>query len=267
MVRCGAPVAAAVVGSRSGWLLSVSLVFRLANCNAVAGELIHAVMVAPSALASDCATRNGSRLTNPPDGIGVAFATDAIPLGVLRHGRAAEGAVGIDDRRLRSVRKDNKITAILHTGYPIRHWDKDLGPAAPHLLSVDLTGDEPKDLTPGPAGALWDTDFDVSADGRFVVTSWQQPAAGASKHAVLVRIDTDSGERAVIADETGADLWSPVIAPDGSAVAYVRESYSTPKKAPRITLCCLRFGGDRVDVAPDWTVGRRRWRGRGTDRR
>ena len=39
-----------------------------------------------------------------------------------------------DDRRLRDLRKDNKITAILHTGYPIRHWDKDLGPGAPHLL-------------------------------------------------------------------------------------------------------------------------------------
>ena len=36
-----------------------------------------------------------------------------------------------DDRRLRDLRKDNKITAILHTGYPIRHWDKDLGPGAP----------------------------------------------------------------------------------------------------------------------------------------
>ena len=121
---------------------------------------------------------------------GEAFEALALPGGVESVRTARESDVAVvgapllpsarsvdDDRRLRGVRKDNKITAILHTGYPIRHWDKDLGPSEPHLLSVELTGDEPKDLTPAPAGALWDTDFDVSPDGRFVVTSWQQPAA------------------------------------------------------------------------------------------
>ena len=100
-----------------------------------------------------------------------------------------------DDRRLRNLRKDNKITAILHTGYPIRHWDKDLGPDAPHLLALDRADDaSPADLTPRPGGALRDADFDVSADGRFVVTSWQRPAPDASQHSVLVRIDLASGD-------------------------------------------------------------------------
>jgi dipeptidyl aminopeptidase/acylaminoacyl peptidase len=107
-------------------------------------------------------------------------------------------------------------------------------------------------LTESPGSALWDTDFDVSPDGGFVVTSWQQPADGASRHVVLVRIDTDSGERTVVADDPGADLWSPAIAPDGSAIVYARESYSTPEVAPRITLCCLRFGQSPVDLALDW---------------
>ena len=157
-----------------------------------------------------------------------------------------------DDRRLRELRKDNKVTAILHTGYPIRHWDKDLGPGEPHLFGTDLDGGAPNDLTEAPGSALWDTDFDVSPDGRFVIASWQQPAGGAAKHAVLVRIDTDTGERTVIADDPGADLWSPIIAPDGSGVAYASESYSTPTVAPRITLRYLRFGSEPVDVAPDW---------------
>ena len=69
---------------------------------------------------------------------------------------------------------------------------------------------------------------------------------------MLVRIDIDTGERTVIADEPDADLWSPAIAPDGSAVAYVRESYSTPEKAPRISLCCLRFGGEHRRGGLDW---------------
>ncbi|WP_099040610.1 S9 family peptidase [Mycobacterium neglectum] len=157
-----------------------------------------------------------------------------------------------DDRRVRDLRKDTKVNAILHTGYPIRHWDKDLGPGEPHLFGTALDGSAPQDLTESPSSALRDADFDVSHDGRFVVTSWQQPAAGASRHVVLVRIDTESGERTVIADDADADLWSPAIAPGGSAVAYARESYSTPEMAPRITLCLLRFGQTPIDVALDW---------------
>ncbi len=158
-----------------------------------------------------------------------------------------------DDRRLWSLRKDNKITAIVHTGYPIRYWDKDLGPGAPHLLGLDLAdGRTPVDLTPQPGGALREADFDVSADGRFVVTSWQRPARDASQHSVLVRIDLNSGDHTVIADEPDVDLWNPTISPDGSAVAFIRESYSTPVHAPRITLGYLRFGEKAIEFAADW---------------
>jgi dipeptidyl aminopeptidase/acylaminoacyl peptidase len=201
----------------------------------------------------------------PAEG-GEAIEAFAPPGGVETMRTARDAAVAIvrapmlpsaqsvdDDRRLRDLRKDNKITAILHTGYPIRYWDKDLGPGQPHLLGLDVGGDaQPTDLTPAPGGAMREADFDVSADGGFVVTSWRQPAAGASLHAVLVRIDRDTGERVVIADEADADVWSPAIAPDGSAVAYLHESYSTPEKAPQISLRCMRFGGEHVEVAADW---------------
>ena len=44
-------------------------------------------------------------------------------------------ASGIDDdKRLRALRKDAKVSAVLHTGYPVRYWDHDIGPAQPHLL-------------------------------------------------------------------------------------------------------------------------------------
>ncbi|NTW42478.1 MAG: hypothetical protein HGA44_21820, partial [Cellulomonadaceae bacterium] len=39
-----------------------------------------------------------------------------------------------DDDRLRTLRKDTKVSAVLHEGYPVRYWDHDLGPDAPHLL-------------------------------------------------------------------------------------------------------------------------------------
>lgn len=154
-----------------------------------------------------------------------------------------------DDRRLREARKDNAVTAILHSGYPIRYWDKDIGPGEAHLVTLDGA----RDLTQAPGGALFEAGFDVSADGRFVVTGWRVPGAGASLRSVLVRIDTETGERTVVADDVDADLETPVISPDGTAVAFVRESLSTPRRAPRITLGYLRFGDSQLrTVAPEW---------------
>lgn len=159
-----------------------------------------------------------------------------------------------DDRRLRDLRKDNEITAILHTGYPIRHWDKDLGPGAPHLIALKIEDDcAPVDLTPKPGATLRDADFDVSGDGRFLVTSSQRPSPGASQHSVLVRIDLrDGAAHTVIAEEPDTDLWSPRISPDGTTVAFIRESHSTPTRAPRMSLGCLRFGEKPTVLVPHW---------------
>lgn len=158
-------------------------------------------------------------------------------------------AAGVDDDdRLRALRKDNKISALLHTGYPVRHWDHDLGPAEPHLLEVEGR----RDLTPDPGQALREAGVDVSADGSFVVTSWAVPGPGASIRQTLVRVDVATGERTTIAQDPLADLGSPAISPDGSAVAFVRETHSTPDRAPRITLCYMVFGQTFHEVATDW---------------
>ncbi|MDY6995456.1 MAG: prolyl oligopeptidase family serine peptidase [Actinomycetota bacterium] len=151
------------------------------------------------------------------------------------------------DRRLRATRKDNAISAVLHDGYPIRHWDHDLGPDRPHLLTVDGA-----DLTAEPGPGLRDAQFDLSADGAFVVTTWQVPAPGAATRSVLVRIDVASGQRTVIADDPAADLGRPAIAPDGRSVAFTRETLSTPQQAPRITLCVLRFGDRTEELTAAW---------------
>lgn len=153
-----------------------------------------------------------------------------------------------DDKAKRDARKDTKVSAILHTGYPIRHWDHDLGPDQPHLLDAE----GPRDLTVDPGAALRETTFDLSADGGFVVTSWQAPGPGTALRVVLVRIDRATGERTTIAEEPGADLERPAIAPDGSAVAFTRETHSTPTAPPRITLCCMRFGQAPVELTADW---------------
>ncbi|WKG01608.1 S9 family peptidase [Mycolicibacterium sp. HK-90] len=192
---------------------------------------------------------------------GEAFEALAMPGGVagVASARAADATVvtasllpsstGVDDDKTRrEARKDNKVSAILHTGYPVRHWDHDLGPDQPHLLDAE----GPRDLTAAPGAALRETTFDLSADGGFVVTSWQAPGPGTALRVALVRIDRVTGEHTTIAEEPDADLERPAIAPDGSAVAFTRETHSTPTAPPRITLCCMRFGEDTVELTADW---------------
>ena len=158
-----------------------------------------------------------------------------------------------DDRRLRDLRNDATVNAILHSGYPVRFWDKDLGPDEPHLF--DAKG--PRDLTPQPGGALReagfdDAVFDISADGRFLVTTWRITGPGATERSVLLRVDLASGERRVVADDPDADLQQPAISPDASAIAFARETITTPDHAPRMALQCLRFGDRPVSVAEAW---------------
>jgi dipeptidyl aminopeptidase/acylaminoacyl peptidase len=155
-----------------------------------------------------------------------------------------------DDKRLRTLRKDKKVSAILHTGYPVRHWDHDLGPDHAHLLRVESGAAH--DITPEPGMALNEAAVAVSADGRFAVASWELPAPGAALRSVLVRIDIATGERTVIADDPAADLGSPAISPDGNSVAYLRETHSTPEQAPRITLCRQDFGDEPVELTAHW---------------
>jgi dipeptidyl aminopeptidase/acylaminoacyl peptidase len=158
-----------------------------------------------------------------------------------------------DDKRLRDLREASQVNAILHAGYPVRFWDKDIGPDEPHLF--DVTG--PRDLTPQPGGGLREAgfdiaQFDISADGRFLVTTWRVADPEATERSVLLRVDLTSGERRVVADDPDAELDHPAISPDGSAIAYIRETISTPDRAPRMTLQYLRFGDEPRSVAEAW---------------
>src|SRR5258705_6268015 len=181
------------------------------------------------------------------DGVGAARAA-AVTVVTAKLLRSASGVD--DDKRLRTLRKDNKVSAVLHSGYPVRYWDHDLGPDHPHLLDVD----GPRDLTPQPGDAAREADFDVSPDGSFIVTSWHAPAPGASVRGTLVRIDMATAQRATIADDPNADLELPAISPDGASVAFTRETFSTPDKAPRIALWYMRFGEPPVELTDGWDL-------------
>lgn len=157
-----------------------------------------------------------------------------------------------DDDRIRAARKDGKVSAVLHTGYPVRHWDHDLGPDQPHLLEVRHNGDL-ADLTPGLRGALRGAQLDVAADGTFAASTWVVPGALASRRTTLVRIDLGTGLRTPLVDDETGDALHPVLSPDGSALAYLKEALSDADTPPRITLHVLDIAGGTTTVeASGW---------------
>ena len=185
-----------------------------------------------------------------PGGVDAVRSARAAATTVIRSAMLTSAVDTDDDTRLRAARKDNKVSAVLHTGYPVRYWDHDLGPERTHLFEV--TEDGPRDLTPAPGGALRECSFDLSRDGTFLVATWQRPAPRAALRTTLVRVDVPTGRRITIVDDPEADLGNPAVSPDGQCVAYTRETISTPLQAPRITLCLLRFGGEPVELSTGW---------------
>jgi dipeptidyl aminopeptidase/acylaminoacyl peptidase len=192
------------------------------------------------------------------------------------------------DTELRKARKDQKVSAILHTGYPVRLWDHDLGPDQTRRLVGDLAtlADQPasplpsapadgetldeetpssgkhldlRDLT-GAGRHLEEHSADLSADGSTLVATWAVPDPGAAIRTTLVVVDTATGDRRVLVDDPDADVSGPRISPDGAWVAYMTESVATPDDAPVIRLALVPTDGsvDPVVLADDWD----RWPGR-----
>ena len=140
------------------------------------------------------------------------------------------------DQGARQQRKEAGVSAVLHEEYPIRFWDRDLGPDRLRFVAADLTagvvlGDAElalRDLT-GHAGRALDEEsgWDVSPDGRTVAATWTVAEPGGSQRVTLVAIDVATGERRVLADDAGQEYGSPQISPDGSQVAVVVSARSS----------------------------------------
>ena len=248
------------VGQRRARRLTRSVNGDSSPAFTIEGDLLF-VSSRPTADCADDGTKPPASLWRLPAGGGEAVEVSSVPGGVSAV-RAARGADKVvigaalmpaardvdDDRRLRELRKDGQVTSILHSDYPVRFWNKDIGPDEPHLL--DATG--PRDLTPQPGAALLEAGFDISPDGSFLVASWRVSGPGPTQRSVLMRVELASGERRVIADDLDASFEQPAISPDGSAVAFTRDTISTPERAPRMTLQYMRFGEPPRSVAEAW---------------
>ena len=170
-----------------------------------------------------------------------------------------------DDEQRRTARKDAKVDAVLHHGYPVRHWDRDLGAGQTRLLAGDLTAETIvwRDLTPAPGRALHEASTALAPDGRTAVLTWAVAVPGGASRSTLVVVDTATGERRVLVDDPAADLGDPRVSPDGLLVTAVRETQSTPDEPvdKRLVVLALDGSDEPRELAPGWDrwVAEHRW--------
>jgi dipeptidyl aminopeptidase/acylaminoacyl peptidase len=204
-------------------------------------------------------------VTRPAGIAGFAVAADTGDL-VVSAATMPGGSDADADEQRRTQRKDAGVSAVLHETYPVRYWDHDLGPAAPHLFwAGPIPADdgtvselaELRDLTPDampPHGA--GEDFTLSPDGRLVVRSDQVAAGPAGRRTRIVVTDTADGETRVLVDDPLADVYAPAFSPDGTSIVCVREQLSTYAEPPDYTLLLVDVA---AGTARDLTPGFDRW--------
>jgi dipeptidyl aminopeptidase/acylaminoacyl peptidase len=167
-----------------------------------------------------------------PGGLGgpvVAAESGAV---LLTGSRLVDSTDVDDDARRRKDRDERKITAILHTGLPIRYWDHELGDESPRLLRLaSIDDDAPCDLAPGAGFALTEADYSISADGRLIATTWRERERGGRMPYGVSLIDVETGDRTALAADAGVQYSGPRLSPDGRWLAVVREvegDFETP---------------------------------------
>jgi dipeptidyl aminopeptidase/acylaminoacyl peptidase len=177
------------------------------------------------------------------------------------------GADAEADEERRTKRKDAGVSAVLHEAYPVRYWDHDLGPEAPHLFwagrlpdEEPAAGGEPielRDLTPDavpPSGA--GDDFALSPDGRLLARAEEVPDGPAGRRTRIVLTSTEDGRTRTLVDEPLADVHAPHFSPDGTTLVCVRESSSSYAEPPDYTLLLVDVADGAVR---ELTAGFDRW--------
>ena len=171
-----------------------------------------------------------------------------------------------NDEERRKARKDNKVSAILHSGYPVRYWDADLGPAEPRIFAVEQGEDEApgkpstvdastplhlRNLTPGVGGSLREAKTVVSPDGKTIYTSMTKALAKADSREVLAAVDVATGTVKVLLDHPGMSYFPGPVSPDNRTLVVQSESDTTPAQAPQVKLHMLNVAcGETTDLEP-----------------
>jgi dipeptidyl aminopeptidase/acylaminoacyl peptidase len=169
-------------------------------------------------------------LARSAGGVSAPVVASAAGTVVVTGSRLAGTGPGDDDAERRKTRKDRRITAILHTGMPIRHWDTELGDTSPRVLVTDGAG-ELRDIAPDAGRGLTNADYSISADGRTIATTWRSRRRGGGFPYEVWLVDVETGDRRVLAADEDIQHEAPRISPDGRLVALLSQTdgaYDTP---------------------------------------
>lgn len=203
-----------------------------------------------------------------PGGVGQVLCARDADVTLVVAGRLPGATDERTHAAIHKARKDGAVQAILHDGYPVRHWDADLGPSAPQLFVAEPDGEQTpprptttdhvpplrlRHVSEGVGARMRDGAPVISPDGTFALVSLTVPEARGDQRSQLVRIDLTTGERTVLCDEPEHDFYAPLISPDSTRAVIVVDRKSSPERAPAPALHLLDLAtGERSPLAADW---------------
>jgi dipeptidyl aminopeptidase/acylaminoacyl peptidase len=162
------------------------------------------------------------------------------------------------DRERGKARDDAGVGALLFESYPVRYWDHYLGPREPRLFAAAAPASDdgriepPPSLTPSPGLALEEANFDLTPDGRTIVTSWELDDDVRNPRTQLVAIEVESGQRRVLIDDAASSVGELACSPDGRQVVCQRLWPGNTEAPTRVTLWLIDLtGGEGRDLLPD----------------
>lgn len=191
------------------------------------------------------------------EAVATARDADAVVFAVPAHpGTANEQA----DAAKREARAKAKVSAILHTGVPVRFWDHDLGAETTRLLATSIkTGQTDAELDAdgvrplsGDVGPALQGPFTLSDDGCVLATGWHRREKNGFVRETVAMWDATTGARRIVEGDD-LEFGSPLVSPDGRWVAAVATTLPTREQVFHSWLCLIDTEtGERRDVTRAW---------------
>ncbi len=114
-------------------------------------------------------------------------------------------------------RRLNRTAGYDLKGYPIRSFNRYMGPKYPHLFLFNTETKDIKDLTVGAEKDYIDRKWNISTDGKKIVVSYNIMGKDLNVYANIGIIDIETGERTPLTEEKNL-YYNPKFSPDGSKV-------------------------------------------------